>query len=583
LDRIKHLIVLLVLLSTQFTKAQQTISLDETVFIHANAMTFVSGETLLYKIYCLRSTDKTPSNISKIAYIELVDNTKKSVFKTKVSLENSVGQGDYFIPTTLKTGSYKLIGYTNWMLNKPVSELFQLEINIVNPYKATEKSIAGNSHISNNVTSSNNSESALNPTSFINDNVKLNLNKKTFTNRELVDLNIESSNTAFTDGNYSLSVRKLDNIPSKNQISANDFVAKPAYPVLLDLQNHSQKIILPEIRGEIIAGKITAQNVSDKIEDISVALSIPGKSFVFKVVKTDAQGNFIFNINKTYYTSDIVVQVIDEKASNYNLTINNNPEIDYSKLSNEQNVNISYIMKESLLERSISSQVENAYYHMKVNNIEKTPTLEAFYYPLSKEYILDEFTRFKTLKETMTEVSTEIYHKQVGDKIYLHVNDPSVFPQFPDAALVLVDGLYLENQNDLMTYNMKNVYKIEVIAGRYYVGSKSFNGLISFTTFDKDFKSIPKGNFIAKPTILRPQPKKIYNKVQYTNQGDNARIPDFRNQLFWNPKVALNNKNNNSFYTSDLSGTFEIRLEGFAKNGSPVSLREIIEVKDTSN
>ena len=578
MDRVKHLIVLFVLISTQFSSAQQTISLDETVFIHTNATTFVSGETLLFKLYCLKSTDKTPSNISKVGYVELVDNNKKSVFKTKVSLENSVGQGDYFIATTLKTGNYKLIGYTNWMLNKPVSELFQLDINIVNPYKTTEKSTTENALVSNTTTSATNSSTE---TVATNENVKLNLNKKTFSNRELVDLKIESSNTAFADGNYSLSVRKLDNIPSKSQISAADFAKKSSYPVLLDLQNKSQIIVLPELRGETISGKITAQNNTDKVADISVGLSIPGKSFAFKVVKTDAEGNFIFNINKTYYTSDITVQIIDEKAINYNLTVNNAPEIEYSKLSYEQNATLSYVIKESLLDRSVSSQVENAYYHKKVDNIEKTPTLETFYYPLAKEYVLDDYTRFKTLKETMTEVVTEVYHKQIGDKTYLHVTDPSVFPQLPDPALVLVDGLYLENQNDLMNYNMKNVYKVDVIVGRYYVGSKSFNGLINFTTFDKDFKSTQKANYIERPVVLRPQPKKLYNKIEYTNSSDNARIPDFRNQLFWNPEVALNNKNNNSFYTSDLSGTFEVRLEGFAKNGSPVSLKEIIEVKDS--
>ena len=583
MDRVKHLIALFVLVSTQFAGAQQTISLDETVFIHSNATTFVSGETLLFKIYCLKAADKMPSGISKVAYVELVDNTKKSVFKTKISLENSVGQGDYFIATTLKTGNYKLIGYTNLMLNKPISELFQLDINIVNPYKTTEGASESKLAASTN-NSSISSETASIQNTITNENVKLNLNKKTFSNRELVNLEILSANTAFADGNYSLSVRKIDNIPSKSQISATEFALKSSYPAVIDLQNKNQKIILPELRGEIISGKITAQNNTDKVGDISIGLSIPGKSFAFKVVKTDVEGNFLFNINKTYYTSDIIVQVVDEKAINYNLTVNNIPEIDYSKITFEQDANLSYVIKESLLDRSVSSQVENAYYHKKVDNIEKTPTIEAFYYPLAKEYILDDYTRFKSLKETMTEVATEIYHKQVGDKTYLHVTDPSVFPQLPDPALVLVDGLYLENQNDLMNYNMKNVYKIDLIIGRYYVGSKSFNGLINFTTFDKDFKSTQKANYIVKPTVLRPQPKKLYNKIEYTNLTDNARIPDFRNQLFWNPEVALNNKNNNSFYTSDLSGTFEIRLEGFAKNGSPVSLKEVIKVKDqTSN
>ncbi|WP_234984720.1 MULTISPECIES: hypothetical protein [unclassified Flavobacterium] len=560
-----------VLINTQLSKAQQTIAVDETVFIHANATTFVSGETLLYKVYCLKATDKTPSDISKVAYVELLDNTKKSVFKTKVSLENANGQGDYFIPTTLKTGSYKLIGYTNWMLNKPVSELFQLNINIVNPYKTDEKTTAENLLASGSNTSND----------LKNENVVLKLNKKTFTNRELVDLKIQSSNNNFVDGVYSLSVRKLDNIPAQNQISAVKFASNTSYPVVLDLQNQD-KIILPELRGEIISGKITAKNKTDKIENLSIGLSIPGKSFAFKVVKTDSKGNFIFNVDKTFYTSNIVIQLIDEKANNYDLAVNNAPEIDYSKISFEKDAKLSYTFKESLLERSISSQVENAYFHKKVDNIEKTPSLDAFYYPLPKEYILDDFTRFKTLKETITEVVVEVYSKQKEDKLYLHVNDPSIFPQLPESALVLVDGLYLENQNDLVNYNMKNVYKIELIVGRYYVGSKSFNGLISFTTFDKDFKSTQTGSSIVKPVVLRPQPKKIYNKVNYENIADNQRIPDFRNQLFWNPDVQLNKDSETSFYTSDLSGTFEIRLEGFTKSGIPVSVKENIEVQNAT-
>lgn len=572
MDRLKHIFLLFVLINTQLSSAQQTIAVDETVFIHTNAATLVSGETLLYKIYCLKSSDKTPSNISKTAYVELVDDSKKSVFKTKISLENASGQGDYFIPTTLKTGSYKLIGYTNWMLNKPLSELFQLNINIVNPYKVDEKTVTANILANGSNTSDEN---------LTTENVSIKLNKKTFTNREFVDLKIQSLNNNFVDGIYSLSVRKLDNIPTQNQISAVKFASNTSYPIVLDLQKQDQKIILPELRGEIISGKISAKNSSDQIENISVGLSIPGKSFAFEVVKTDSNGNFIFNINKTFYTSNIVIQIIDEKAKNYDLVINNAPEIDYSQISFEKDSKLSYTFKESLLERSISSQVENAYYHKKVDNIEKAPTSESFYYPIAKEYVLDDYTRFKTLKETITEVVVEVYSKQKEEKFYLHVNDPSIFPQLPESALVLVDGLYLENQNDLITYNMKNVYKIEVIVGRYYVGAKSFNGLISFTTFDRDFKSTQTGSSISKPIILRPQPKKIYNKVKYENTADNQRIPDFRNQLFWNPDVQLNQDSETSFYTSDLSGTFEIRLEGFTKSGIPVSIKENIEVQNT--
>ncbi|MBF4494059.1 hypothetical protein IR010_16030 [Flavobacterium sp. MR2016-29] len=581
MDKLKHILLLFVFINTQLITAQKTVNIDESVFVHANGTTFVSGETLLYKVYCLKSSDKTPSIISKIAYVELVDSNKKSVFKTKVALENSYGQGDYFIPTTLKTGNYKLVGYTDWMLNKSASDLFQIDIKIINPYKADEKSTSGTTNSNQGVSAVISNETASQSNVITNENVKFNLNKKTFSNRELVDLKIETANPIFKDGAYSLSVRKIDNLPTTNQTTAVAFSENKSNTIL-DVQNQETTIVLPEIRGEVISGKITAKNGTDRIENIAIAFSLPGKSFAFKVVKTDAQGNFIFTVDKANYNTNISVQVIDENASNYTISLNSLPEIDYSKLSFIPEANLSYITKESLVNRSISSQIENAYYHKKTDNITKAPSYDPFYYPLAKEYVLDDYTRFKTLKETMTEVAVEIYHKQKDDKVYLHVNDPSVFPQLPEPALVLIDGLYLENQNELMTYNMKNVYKIELIVGRYYVGSKSFNGLISFTTFDRDFKSTQSGTSIIRTSILRPQLKKIYNKIDYSNIEDNARIPDFRNQLFWNPEVKLNVENNNSFYASDIPGTFEIKLEGFSKNGIPVSLKEIIEVKDST-
>ncbi len=571
------------LISGQFINAQQTVTLDETVFIHSNASSFVCGETILFKIYCLKSSDKTPSTISKVGYVELVDENQKSVFKTKIALQNSTGQGDYFIPTTLKTGNYKLIGYTTWMLNKKISDYFQIDLTIVNPFKSETKneaeikatSVTTNSPIVNSEVISNN-------VSNTNSNIKIRIPKKTFSTREFVDLKIETANSLFEDGNYSLSVRKTDNISTKKQASATEFSSSSKEINVLNIQNPTSTLYLPEARGGIISGKITAKNNTDNVNDKFIGLSLPGKSFTFEISQTDAAGNFVFYIKDTYYTSNITVQLIDEKAENYTLKLNNDPEINYSGLTFPAPVNLSYSLKESILERSISAQIENAYFHKKVDNLSKVPTLEPFYSPLAKTYVLDDYTRFKTLKETAIEVVTDIFIRQKDGKNYLHVNDPSVFPQLPEPALVLIDGLYLENQNDLMNYPMKNVFKVDIIIGRYYVGSKPFNGLISFTTFDKNFTSTQTGSSIVKTDILSPKPKKIYNKIEYNNQVDNSRIPDYRNQLFWIPDLKLNESNNNSFYTSDISGNFEIRLEGFTKNGTPVSISEFIEVKDTS-
>ena len=274
-----------------------------------------------------------------------------------------------------------------------------------------------------------------------------------------------------------------------------------------------------------------------------------------------------------------MIQIVDEHADNYVVSLDSSPEIDYSKLSFE-NYKPSYTQKESLLNRSISSQIENAYFYKKTDSIVLLDFEEPFTSDFSKEYILDNYTRFNTINEIITEVTTDIYSKKINNNFYLHVTDNSIPYQLPEAALVLFDGLLLQNQNDLLNYNMKKIYKINVIIGRYYIGPKSFNGLISFTSFEHNFESKQSGSSILKTAILRPQQNKIYHKINYSNPVDNERIPDFRNQLFWNPDVKLNSESNNSFYTSDLSGKFEIKLEGFSKNGIPISIEDTIEVKD---
>jgi hypothetical protein len=571
--------VLFVFISTTLlSTAQQIVSVDETIFIHANSTTFVSGETLLYKIYCLKSSDNTLSSISKVAYVELIDNTKNTIFKNKITLNTATGQGDYFIPTTLKTGNYKLIAYTNWMLNKPPSTYFQIDITIINPYKKQEKSVTDTAENKNIFTPKY--KNAIIGNNILQTNIKMQLNKKAFKNREFVDLKIESMNKDFQEGSYSLSVRKIEDLPSTKQITAMEF-STVKNESLLNLQNPKNKIQIPELRGEIISGKITAKNDTDKIENKLIAFSLPGKNFIFKIVRTDVLGNFKFNINKENYSSEITIQLIEDDSNNYNIFLNEDVKPDYSNLSIATNYNLPSSIKENLINRSINSQIENAYYSKKTDEITKSETTSPFYYPIAKQYILDKYTRFNTLKETITEVTTELYTKQEGNKLYLHVNDPHVFPQLPDPALVLIDGLYLENQKELFDYKIKNVATIEIIPGKYYLGSVFFNGLVSFTTFDNNYKSSQSGSSILKTTILRPQPKKKYKRVDHSNLTKNDRIPDFRNQLLWNPEVELSNlQSMNSFYTSDDSGIFEIRLEGFSKKGIPVSLQEIIEVKE---
>lgn len=567
---------MLLIINTKPIRAQQNIIIDETVFIHANATTFVSGETIVYKLYCVKATDKTPSSISKLAYVEIIDDSNKSIFKNKIFLENATGEGDYFIPTTLKTGNYKLIGYTNWMLNLPATKMFQIDMKIINPYQTNETGFSINKLNLKIPDSLSIAKNVTHQKSSANQKIEIKLNKQTFTNRERVTVKINPSFTTNESGSYSLSVRKLDELPTINQTTANEFtmVSATTNPDKLDTR---KKIILPELRGEMISGRILSVKESENLQNITVALSLIGKSSAFKIVETDQMGHFIFNLNKAYYNPNIVIQVINENSDNYTIELDKPNSPDYSKLTIQPDFNLSASLKQILLDRSITTQIENAYYQRSKDSISTLNDSNPSYFPIAKEYILDDFARFPTLKENITEITKELYYKNKNNNYSLHVTDYTIYPQLSEPALVLIDGLLLQNVNELFNYNMKNIYKISIIAGTYYIGPRFFNGLISFTTTNNQFTSNIRENYILNPSIQRPSIKKQYNKIDYSDIKKNERIPDYRNQLSWIPAVDLNKEI--SFYTSDVTGTFEIIIEGFTETGKAISLRETFNVK----
>lgn len=544
-------------------------TINEIIYIHTNTQTYVTGEKMYYTYYCRNKSSNKPSSLSKIGYIELIDQNKKSVFKHKLFLEDGVANGDFFIPATLATGNYKLIGYTRWMLNYTSREISNIEISIINPYNRLDKVLtATNQETSEKLT---NKEIT---TSVDNGIIGIVLEPKKHSTRELVNFKIVAKDNQKITGHYAVSVRKISPlIKSKKSLALqkNAFSEENKAP--------SDSLILPELRGELITGKLQAKNPRLNLENKFISLSIPGKLGVFKITKTNTEGIFNFILEKPYPSSELILQVVESNAKEYTLMVLQPKKIDVSTLQFEP-LSISPEIAQSLEERSIANQIENAYSTHKKDSIVETKPSEPFYGSLSKEYILDNFNRFPTLKETIIEVIDGMYYKERNGIYSLHVRDYDDKMELSVPALVLVDGLLIQDINDLLKHKAENFYKIDIVKGGYYFGPLQCNGIIAFTTKKFDYENNLKGDFITYPTILRPAPKKIYFQPNYQN-NPSARIPDFRYQLLWNPEVELTNLENNfSLYTSDVKGSFEIRVDGITNEGVPISLRSTFEVQD---
>ena len=108
-------------------------ALQEKVFAHTDKSAYLTGEILWFKLYVVDATGHKPVDLSKVAYVDVLDNNSVPVLQTKVELINGSGSGSVYIPVTVANGSYKLRAYTNWMKNFSPDYYFEKAITIINP------------------------------------------------------------------------------------------------------------------------------------------------------------------------------------------------------------------------------------------------------------------------------------------------------------------------------------------------------------------------------------------------------------------------------------------------------------------
>jgi anti-sigma28 factor (negative regulator of flagellin synthesis) len=591
LDRLKlTLSIALLLVNPLFTKAQNnssiaesksiTQTMQEKIFLHLNTTTFITGEKLYFKMYCINPANNSRSLISKIGYIEFIDSNKHVVSKSKIYLEKGIGEGNYFIPTTLNTGNYKIIAYTKWMLNGSSTNFEVMDITIINPFQPKQGANFSNTNVTaskaenNSVTKPNTSTS----TTLDQTKTAIETDKKKYSNREKVSLNINQLSQRIGKGNYSVSVRKLVNLPIQKQKSAVEFKESNT---ITNSNNLATNInMLPEFRGELISGSISTKKTELGINNKIVLLTIPGKSFAVKTVKTNSSGKFIFILDKNPNNTNCIIQVMDDKRNDYSIKLDEFPKTETASLSFSPNLNLTENDSIAIQEESTSNQIENAYYSMKKDSVMADYKTDPFFNTFQKEYVLDNYTRFPTLKETIIEVVTELYFRKNNDSYSIYVRNEHKDLTIYGPPLVLVDGIAIQDVNELFTYNMANVTKISLINQGYVYGPALFGGLISIETKNNDYQTKATGDYILKTEIARPLNKSIYYSPDYSDQTKYERIPDYRYQLLWLPQINLDKTEKPiSFYTSDVTGTFEITLEGFTDQGIPISLKDTFEVQ----
>ncbi|MEO9891576.1 hypothetical protein [Aurantibacter sp.] len=581
------LIVLLTLLKPDITIGQYQLesnedrvkfnSIDkEQVFIHYNDNFLLSGEYFYYKMYCLNNKDLSPSKISKIGYVELINSKGKVIFKHKIGLTNGLGQGDFFIPVTLNTGHYKLVGYTNWMRNSGVDSYFVGDIAIINPFN--ELSNETNYPSENIIYNSKTDSIELGVISKEkNTTDKILLSKKNYKKLELVTFQIK--NTAISaNANISISVRKKD--PITIPFNKNKSIDLNNNAFNLITLNNNEAIFLPELRGELITGKLINKLSKQGVANKNISISIGGDFGVTKISQTDKNGTFFFNLVNNNRSNEIIFNLLDNHIDANKIVLDtSNIRTDTFKF---KNIGVSKNLNPILEKRSVYNQIENAFFETKLDSLISSISPTPVYNIFDELYNLDDYTRFKTLEETLIEIIDNVLVKKRKGQYKIQIRENNhYFIDEQAAPLFLVDKILVQNSSDLFNFNVNKIQNIGISRDEYYIGPRKYQGIFSIETKEGNYNQLPITKNSIKFNIDGPLPLKDYYFQEYKESipTNKSHIADFRQQLLWLPKVNLKENNLFKFYTSENLGTYEISIEGFTQNGEAISLTEYIYVE----
>ncbi|MDA0196995.1 MAG: hypothetical protein O2887_08275 [Bacteroidetes bacterium] len=110
-----------------------TYQYQEKIYLHTDKSTYITGETLWFKAYLVNATTHTPSSLSKVLYVQLIDDAGQNLMQQRVQIGNEKAVGQIFISSYMPTGVHSLKAYTSLMRSNDDTLTFAKNITVINP------------------------------------------------------------------------------------------------------------------------------------------------------------------------------------------------------------------------------------------------------------------------------------------------------------------------------------------------------------------------------------------------------------------------------------------------------------------
>ncbi|MEZ4777596.1 MAG: hypothetical protein R3D00_30760 [Bacteroidia bacterium] len=345
-------------------------------------------------------------------------------------------------------------------------------------------------------------------------------------------------------------------------------------------EGSQEKISLfPEYVAPLVEAEIISRETQKPAAGITAYLSMAGKNFVFKGSQSDSLGKVYFEMHRVYQKGELIVRLTPRDDSLYQIRILDpfSPVV-YPGVNTPLGLSLAH--KAQLEDRSVYMQARRVY--QKESKTKPQADSLHFYGIPDEKYYLDDYTRFPVMEEVMREYIRGVMVRKAEGKFQYRIFDLNTGELFEEEPLVLLDGVPVFDINKIMALDPFLIKSIEVKRRKEFLGRLGFSGVVSYLSYEGNAISNVLGDKEAWPEYQGLQVQRVYFTPQYEAGADlNNRLPDFRDLLYWNPNIEIPSSGafSISFYSSSLSGKYNVYINGLSEDGKLFHGSQMIEVK----
>ena len=412
-------------------------------------------------------------------------------------------------------------------------------------------------------------------------NITINLDKEPYKRREKVNIQIDN---VYNLQDVTVSVVKKCLYPkSEFELINNNSLLSTKPPVFIA---KNEKLLLPELEGELITGRITNSKTGASVIGKKFILNIIGDTPIWKFATTDSLGEFRFVINR-FGEEEMVIQPfpIDTALLDYSVTLHNDFSLKYDNYKKNPFI-LDSISAKRINDAIVNMQI-NAVYKPYTRNVAIADSIEkqdAFYGEPEIATNIDKFIELPTVEEVVREIVPYTVVKKTKGLYYFRViEERSHFTRYC-TTMTLLDGVPMRNLEEIFKMDPQDLEKIEVINLSFHLKDEELGFLLNFYTKNGDMADIKFDNRIFRQAHNGYLYSYHYESPNYSNEmNKNSRLPDFRNTLYFNTFKRNDNNSplNVSFFTSDEETEYIIVVRGVNNIGQIEEIRKSFRVSGT--